>query len=87
MKYFKPFLPEYCVFFVDVFFKFIMEHFPITPIIFEVIQLLESIKYQKCYFCIHFTFTNHVLGRIGTYILDQVHLEDIAFLSAMQSWV
>jgi hypothetical protein len=24
---FQTFLPEYCVFFVDVFFKFIMEHF------------------------------------------------------------
>ncbi len=65
LKYFKPFLPEYCVFFVDVFFKFIMEHFPITPIIFEVIQLSEWRKHQKCYFCIHFTFTNHMLGRIN----------------------
>ena len=42
---FKSFLPEYCVFFVDVFFKFIMEKIPITPIIFEVIQLSEWIKH------------------------------------------
>ena len=39
-----------CCLCCDVFFKFIMEQFPITPIIFEVIELLEWIKHQKCFF-------------------------------------
>ncbi len=41
--------------------------FPITPITFEVIQLSEWVKHQKCKFCIHFTFTNHMMGRIGIF--------------------
>jgi hypothetical protein len=39
------------------FFEFIMEQSPIASIVFEVIQLSKRIKYQKCYFCIHFALS------------------------------
>jgi hypothetical protein len=48
------------------FFEFFTEQSPIASIGFEVIQSSEWKKLHKCYFCIHFTFTNHMVRRIGT---------------------
>jgi hypothetical protein len=63
---FQAFLPECSFLFVDVFFKFVMEKSPIASIVFQVIQLSEWVKHQKCYFFIHFTSTNNVERSIGT---------------------
>jgi hypothetical protein len=62
-----------------------MEYLPITPIYWRTFNFWND-KTSKVLFLHTFHVYQPHVGE-DWYILDQVHLEDIAISSAMQSWV